>query len=521
MILRPISTMGNALSLSLSPLHLTKDDIKNTCYLFLIFFVCYSFEINNFNLSIDDEVHSYAGIPLSTFSEIGRWLHPTVKASFWPHLVLPFGPYILFGLLISLSYVYILRALQVERLSLFHFVAFSAFALFPVWISQLEFSANIIPLGIALIAASISAYLTVQIILPTRLPGTKVTSIFFAVLGCAIATGAYQSALFIYPVIMLGALVAQTFRDREHASGQVLKGLLYSVGIMTLSIALYFIIANLTMMIFSIEASDYKNIFINPDTLMEAPLQVLATMARDIGNIYLVHWMPYGPLGYIYAITLVLGTLVLFFAFAASGVKASLTYGAMLVTLLAVPAAMSLLSGFSMPLRTFISAPIAFLMILILSYQYVNYRVYRRVVLILGMLAVMQGLLIHSVYQARTWTIQKHDLLLAAALNDAILRVASPNDQGLIPVHFRGVRKPESDYHLLYSTTSGASFFEWDHGNTYRMIRYMHMVGYHRYMPAPKERHHELASTYDSMPSWPAEGSVKYVDGVVMVKLSE
>ena len=83
------------------------------------------------------------------------------------------------------------------------------------------------------------------------------------------------------------------------------------------------------------------------------------------------------------------------------------------------------------------------------------------------------------------------------------------------------MQRSASVYPLVYTTTSGASFFEWDDGNPLRMVRYMNLVGYPQYVPVAIDQRPRFASVYQEMPIWPMEGSVKLLDGVVLVKLSE
>ena len=70
-------------------------------------------------------------------------------------------------------------------------------------------------------------------------------------------------------------------------------------------------------------------------------------------------------------------------------------------------------------------------------------------------------------------------------------------------------------------TTLGESFFEWDQGHPVRMVLYMKMMGLYWYEWVSPEEKAALQSAYADMPVWPRSGSVRLVDGIVAVKLSE
>jgi hypothetical protein len=67
-------------------------------------------------------------------------------------------------------------------------------------------------------------------------------------------------------------------------------------------------------------------------------------------------------------------------------------------------------------------------------------------------------------------------------------------------------------------STFGASFFEWDQGNTSRIVAFMKTIGYQDLLTLPSDRRIQLNIIANSMPEWPAKGSVKVVNDTVLVK---
>ncbi len=524
---KPISVLNRSPLSSpslLSVFILERSALQALLYFFLIYFALYSFEINNFNLSIDDEVIAYSQV--SHFAELGRWVHPLVRAGFWPQPIVPYGPYIIFGFFISLSYLYVLRSFQIDHVEPFYFLVFAAFVLHPVWIAQLEFSANILPLGIGFLAATASALVTARAAWQASSYPSSFTSILFAAFGCAIAAGAYQSAIIVYPVIMLGVIIHNRCgaAGNDWSSFSARKAGAMTALVVFLSIPIYFLLARITMVVLALEPSAYGKSLFNIGVFLADPFRAVLYTLEDAGRVYLGYWMSYGPLGYAYAATISIAIVFWLISCAQiskQGSRHLFTQAATAATVLLLPAVFPLMTGMNMPLRVFIGVPVVFLFFGVLFYQSATSSFKKFTAWTLLALCVMQSLYIHSVYQARTSVIQKHDLLLAASLSKSMEFFVKPNGSAPVRVDFHGSVVPESVYPLLPTTTSGASFFEWDGGNPWRIVRYMNMIGYHPLVAVSDEEHSQLEPIYEGMPVWPETGSIRLLDGILLVKLSE
>jgi hypothetical protein len=66
--------------------------------------------------------------------------------------------------------------------------------------------------------------------------------------------------------------------------------------------------------------------------------------------------------------------------------------------------------------------------------------------------------------------------------------------------------------------TFGASFFQWDQGNVNRMIYFLNTITPLNIKALPLESRYNQIATFLDMPSWPAVGSVKAVNSVILVK---
>ncbi|MFD2111790.1 glucosyltransferase domain-containing protein [Thiorhodococcus fuscus] len=497
-------------------LNLTQDDLRILSYLFLIFFVLYAYEITNFNVSIDDEILAYRSA--SGFVDLGRWLFPLIRESFWPQIITPFGPYILFGLCIALGYLYILRALGIFRPTLFHYSAFAAFILFPIWPAQLEFNGNVIPLGVATVAISASALLASR---PIDKPFSKsILHIIAPAALISIAAGAYQSSVLIYPIVIIGRFLQDRLPPTLSPATGKTRHVIAATSAFLLGCVFYLAIAALAMKIYGMPPSSYGSSFVNINTLFSVPQNALSGMMQNLWNVYFAWWKPFGTAAYAIPTAIVTGAAIALHA-ARDSWRTRVWVSLGLLFILASPAAFCLLSGHELPLRTLLGAPFALLVLLILFYHSTDSGRIRKAALAAALLIALEGLYIQSIHQARSALAQKHDMLFASAINTDILRTPNLPKRGPITIDFSGAKKFESVYPALPTTTAGASFFEWDGGNPHRMTSYMNLIGYHRYVEPDNKTRARMAPHYSTMPEWPLEGSIKVVDGVVLIKISD
>jgi hypothetical protein len=494
---------------------LTRAELRILFHLIVIFCLLYAYELTNFNLSIDDEVIAFS--PSSHFAEMGRWVHPLIRETLFPQPIVPGIGMMLFAVFLSMSYLYTIRMLGVEIPSLFHYILWAAYCLYPSWIAQLEFSANIIPLGVGVLAISMAA--TLGTARKFRLQAGSAGTLLLVSFLCAMAMGAYQSLLIGYMALSLGWYARSLLQTKEHAELQDAKGYFLTLtAVLALSITLWLIIAKGVMAFYGLEASAYGKSFINFDHVIRNISATLHVFLRECYLLYYGFWIDFGPAGWIFVSALLAGVFLA--AKSLGGFRKYLTV-LILIIVVFLPACIVLASGELLPLRTFIAAPLAFLIVLLLAYQSTRQTSHRWLVMGFTGLVALQGLYINSIYQARSWAVQKHDLLLATAINAEVMSLGMRKSSGLTEIDFHGFIKPKLVYPEIPTLAGGASFFEWDGGKPYRMVRYFHILGLDTYSMTTPEKREKIQVYYADMPAFPEKGYAKVVDNVVLVKLSE
>ena len=116
-----------------------------------------------------------------------------------------------------------------------------------------------------------------------------------------------------------------------------------------------------------------------------------------------------------------------------------------------------------------------------------------------------------------------------AALGRAVIsqiEAETAGEEAELPVFFVGSREFTGNHACVKGEIIGISFFEHDrrvepefYWSTRRILGFLHTLGAD-YIQIPEEWMGDALARSAEMPSWPAEGSVRAVDGMVIVKMS-
>lgn len=491
----------------------TRDELTRqsiiVAILLAIFCVCYFYELANFNVSIDEEFFAFQR---PTWIGVGRWALQLVTYLVWPDPTTPLGPFVMFGLTSAIGYALLLRAFRVERPRAVHFALFPVFVAFPVWFNQIEFSANTLGNGFAVAACCLGALLMRRAFDDeAKWTGKGIA----AAALLAFAVGIYQSFLFLH--VVLGVAVASTDRDLEP------RVFVRRLGLVAASAAVGFLaslaIGKLVLVISGMELSAYAEGFVRLSQLASDPGLVFTLAHRDVANIYVHDWVDFGRAGYVFLSAYVLSAAMIFAA-PQSGSRRLLWLATILVIALA-PFGFNMFMGGVMPVRSYVAVPAAVWCLLFFPLAANPSPRVEKAVFTIAIIVFTQILFVQSVVQAGAWAVQRRDLLLAGAIYDRIAAAkgtAAP--AGVTRVLFYGTKPPVTPYPTVPTATNNASFFDWDGGNTFRVVAFMRLIGFSDLAPGTSDECRASRSVFQSMPDWPAPGSVKLEGSVVLVRLS-
>jgi hypothetical protein len=484
-------------------------------YLFAIFFVLYSHEINHFNLTIDDERHAFSS---ADFVALGRWLIPIVQ-SVWPQPVVPWAPYLIFGALISVSYCLVLGLLGVRRPAPFHYLCFAAFIAFPAFPAQLEYAAHVMPIGVAFLCAVLAVVLTLDA--DAREGPGRWLRLAAAVLLCTLAAAAYQTAILIYPVILLPLVAYRTFLGAGRPISEAMGSYLTALAVLAAATGLYAAIAVAVMAATGVPpATDYlSSAYMGSET---SPLGIalarLYEFPRGMYRVIYGWWWNFGIARYVFVAALGFCGLVIMGKAAGSLPRLAAT-GLVLLAVTLAPGALILVSGREMPLRTFVAAPAVFLIVFLLANRIAASPLVRGAINAILVLFVVQCLYVNATQQARAWVTERHDEAIAGALNRDIMAMVDAPEEADITIDVFGIREARNTFPRAPTVLLGESFVEWTRDSPVRIVLFMNLMGFYQYRILGDAERARLKPQYADMAVWPHPGSIRVVDGVVLVKL--
>jgi hypothetical protein len=138
-----------------------------------------------------------------------------------------------------------------------------------------------------------------------------------------------------------------------------------------------------------------------------------------------------------------------------------------------------------------------------------------------ALLCVFEVLYVNNLYAAEMAVAQQRDRSFAAEIYQRLEATRpdfSLNDVYRVEVYGMMPRRA-SLYPTDASSTTAASFFNWDNGNPLRMVGFMNLLGYSNIRPIEAHFRAELEPLFASMPVWPAQGSVVWHGDTALIKL--
>lgn len=474
--------------------------------------------MSSFFLSVDDEVGAFRTDPSVWISD-GRWTAFLVEKFIFPLPVLPFAPNLFFYVCLAASYMLILRSHNL-KFNWLTTLAYCAFVAHPVWWFIGEFYSNLPSTGLGVLCLSVAVYITSRINLSTPFNLTKLTQLAGASFFLSLAIGAYQSLVMFYLVLAIGSVIFAA-RDKPNEQPTALRTLLLRVGaliaVFISGLALYAFFNTVAKHFYPVNYG-YVDSFLRIDALLADPLLITKITVNEMFKIYMGSEQSFGVGFFISTIILGIAALLLF---TQKTLGASARMVLMIGALLISPFLLHFVTGgANLPMRAMLS--ISFItwisVVVILEMR----GVLRALAITLSAILIFQMITINSQYAASTILATTHDRLTAEAI---YARIAEANPQfdrdARIPIDVYGKLSFNSRYPSPNSSTMSASFFDWDEGNVNRMLRYMQLIGFNNVFALHPRVRVPLTPKFKDMPVWPAPGSVRFEDGIYLIKLSE
>ena len=483
-------------------------DLVAYFFLALIVLLSYGYEIFNFNLTIDEELHALrAGRLHMDWISQGRWGMALLN-----YFVLqnPIGPAVsvsigLAGTVAGLS-IYFRNLYALDRLGLLVVVGLAISV--PTLAFTYTFSTLAYGIGFAFLAIAIGNLLVQKRVW---------WSLWAACLLAAFAISVYQTFVFVLAMLALADTVNVWGKKAADRVAVCKKLGIYVVG----SVAIYLLINYLVLAATSQDVR-YIGQFVDLKGFFEHPLvRSLASYERVLGIFRLrsglfgehSNWLGLVLLGAIF--------LSLVYPLLKSQYGLLLRSSAVWLALLALMVLADAITPGGAPIRSVIYIPVGIAIIVATAYTLAG-QVGKRLLLSLSILAIIGNSMVNNHLHASSAAAEFRDRMLAEAVVDAARQLSAKSGSAVssFKVEVVGSHAWPTTAVLSKTETFGASFFEWDAGNRIRVAAYLNLNGF----PAAGASDEDRQRVYQlgrKMPAWPNDGWIALDGDVLVLKFGE
>ena len=467
----------------------------------------YGYEIFNFNLTIDEELHAIGAVARNVWIAQGRWAMALLNYVLLPS---PVGPVTSTFIGVAASAVGLFLILR--RTLLLDEAGAAAIAALAVTTPTLAFIFTFSTIAYGVGAAFLAIAVSVQ-------AGGRY-SLRGLVLACALgafAIGVYQP--FALGIAMLAVACALLRRPERSWPPARHYGywLMYVLG----SVALYAVANVLAMKLRSVE-SQYVGNFVDLPGLLHNPRERLETPALQLFAIVRLHPDLFGLRSMWLGVTVgAAAILALVNPLLRGHLNRTAANFCVLVAVVAIMVMAGAASPYVLPLRSLVYFPVAVAVIAAIGYAQSRRHV-RMLLLVSCGLAVVGNAAINNHLFASAAAAEFQDRLLAHEITRAVRDAYPDLVKGPAPIKVVAVGTmgwPETPIRRVRDTF-GASFFEWGGGLDERTAAYLTLNGLNSVAGAPRDRL-RVWRTETSMPAWPRDGWMKMSGDVLVLKLGE
>jgi hypothetical protein len=471
----------------------------------VVFLLVYGTELGTFSLSIDEELATIRPERGVVWLQQGRWGMALVTLLLPNFEAIPVLSTMLFGAgLVFVAW----RATGDLRLSRAAALLFAVVHTgFPMWLHIGEFNTLAGGFCFGIAAAVLGAGLVAQ--------GGRAAWIGVALL--AFANSVYQT-LALYSLLYLGLVLHARCRDELSALGW--RGSLV-LGVRVLAfwvagLALYWVVQKGALAASGLSTT-YVGKFVQLELLRNQPQVYGERIRLLIGELTLGTHAMY--LGWGAAILFLSWLGVVGWPRRGERIEtAKAVLGALSVVLaIVILLAPAIVSAGTLPLRAYVALPLLAAWLASRTgplFERLSPWVLRGALAYFTIVATSIGATLFYAEEV----VHTADAALTHELVREIRKVAPP---GPITFTLSGTHTYPFNVQVQRVDVFGTSFYEHDGGNVYRVNLFMQVLGYNDLQPVVIGSRPGLVAAAQAMPAWPQPGSVRAVDGVVVVKLGE
>jgi hypothetical protein len=192
--------------------------------------------------------------------------------------------------------------------------------------------------------------------------------------------------------------------------------------------------------------------------------------------------------------------------------------------LVLIPFTLNLLSGGQLPERTLFAVPFAYWFIVAMTLQS-PYSCIRLTGKALMLIVALQYFQLSNFASFSHYYVSIHDQLIASQIYQRVSQEIDHYDRNKVysidfvgPLHFRNV----GGYLRGHNAVTGSSIFEWaNNSDPSRPIAFLSLFDMGKFKPINNEKRATIIAQIDQMPLWPDKGSVRNINGIIIVKFGD
>jgi len=483
----------------------------------LIAIAAYGYELFNFTLTIDEELDTFRrAIEKKEYILNGRWGAYLLNLIIIPTTVLPFFPTFLALMGIALSSVLFVSH---ENTSLSTKLVFSAiFISSPAHAHFLAFSNLGLYFAFGMSLASMSFLLLKNAIEKDH---RKITFYTLSIVLLTLAISMYQAMFAYFLVFCAYYLFAQSLKWNK-INWHLLSKILVGIFVVCVSGILLYKIFDSAIRYFVLGpvSSNDKQYLDNFILWGKSPTKEIIINLINIITKYFTGWaffrQAFGQS--LFSIIFFTPMILIFIVKNKTNVWAKILSGTLLFAFILSAFSMIILNGNQIAARTLMSIPLMIAILWLLVHNEAGKRL-RKIMVFVAIVILINNTYINTrlFYSANvSW---EADRAMANRIVERIYALDPPLTGGKIPVAFIGMYRPEANELFYNLDILGMSFFSIGSLSPGRTIKVFNFIGDPNLELHYAEQDEQALN--DGMPCWPAKGSVKIINEVVYVKLSE
>lgn len=465
----------------------------------LTILMCYGFELFNFHLTIDEELHAGFRNAIPGWAAQHRWGNYLLSFLI-PTTVVPVVSIFMGLVLIAFSFWQLLtKVYSVDVLTAT--VASCAAITMPTLPFMLAFSTIAYAIGVGFFLILLFGWV---------LSNDGRYNLLIAAISGGTAIAIYQTFIFVILILVAFSVILAS----DEKFGVQLKKGIFSV---LLSLAFYFVADKLVLWLSGVQPIEYVEDFIKVPVGVEAIRAKMLLSLKNVWDILFVREKNFGihhPWQFLLFVLAVLGAL---YRILMESSRYNYVRIILLIAAIILPIGAEFFSSRnSAPIRAQIYLPILLLIITGFGLYFTN-RIVQLIFYILTFVLIVNNSVVSNHLFNSAEIAYQLDSRLASNIYDELVVQNLISDNTTYQIEIVGKKSWQETNLLFKSEIFGASFFEWGAGNRFRVAQFLTIQGLPTVGASERERV-KLIPMAQKMPAYPAPGWVALEGNTIILK---